>query len=107
MKQAVEFGVVDARPIPLRSPQQCAGTLQLQRVSGWRLAHLRSEQNSADRFPPVWAVEQQESVLHGARRQPGLRLFRGRPGRCASKPIVLPRVVVDLYFQCSNSQKID
>ena len=28
-------------------------------------------------------------------------------GRRASKPIVLPRVVVDLYSQCSNSQKID
>ena len=43
--------------------QQCAGTLQMQRVSGWRLAHLRSEQNGADRFPPVWTVEQQEACF--------------------------------------------
>jgi len=27
MKQVIEFGVVDAQPILLRSLQQCAGTL--------------------------------------------------------------------------------
>ena len=33
--------------------------------------------------------------------------IEAQPGRRASKIIVLPRVAVDLYSQCSNSQNID
>jgi hypothetical protein len=39
MKQAIEFGVVDARPIPQRSLQQCAGTLPVRPVLDSRLDH--------------------------------------------------------------------
>jgi hypothetical protein len=39
MKQATEFGVVDARPILQRSLQWCAGTLPMRPVLDSRLDH--------------------------------------------------------------------
>jgi hypothetical protein len=57
MKQATEFGVVDARPIPLRSLQQCAGTLPVRPVLDTRLDHLPP--GSGRRSPPrayQWSV---------------------------------------------------
>jgi hypothetical protein len=62
------------------------------------------------RFPPPWSAKNKTPATF-VRDHDGQQLayvyFEDEPGRRVSRLIVLPRVAVDLYSRCSNSQMID